>query len=162
MIKKLFVLASACVISLAIFGCSSGSQATTQSNDQSKESAEQSTQGESAGSSSSSLFSADEWPQNETTEGIPVPHFSVGMDSLSMSEGLVNASWKNVPESEVSSYVDEIKQAGFTYDSNEIKSSDMYSYHARNHERLAEGSSVVVTFTPDGTFSISISNYSIG
>gem|GEM_PF-1062277 len=64
-------------------------------------------------------------------------------------------------ESEVSAYVDEIKQAGYTYEANETKASDMYSYNAWNRADISDGSAVIITYTNEGTFDLNVTNYAI-
>jgi hypothetical protein len=97
-------------------------------------------------SGSSSLFTGQEWPENETTAAVPKPVFSQPIESLNVSNHIVDARWDGVEESEVVAYIEQLKSAGFTVDVIENKSSTSYSYSARNQEDYQGSSSVWLSY----------------
>ena len=86
----------------------------------------------------SSLFSGAEWVENETTDGVPVPSFSVVAESVDVSESEmfsdVEGHWVNVPDDEIQEYIQAVKDAGFTNSISENRSSYSYYFSADNRE----------------------------
>lgn len=130
--KLLVCAAVVTVLSFSIAGCSAGAPSPpTGASDSSAASSSAST---SPGSASSALFSDLEWPENEVTEGIPVPSFSVGLDNLSEGSTMVIATWKGITDQEALDYVEQVKTAGFTFKPSEIKGPSTYSYSAQDKD----------------------------
>ena len=110
-------------------------------------------------SSATSLFTNDGWPQDEITADVPVPEFSVNPDGITTSGAMVIVNYKAVPEDEVAAFVDEVKDAGFTYSASESKSSSSYSYSARNAEDPGRTTSFSLTYSQTGDLHISVTKF---
>lgn len=84
--------------------------------------------------SGSLLFAQVEWPQCEATDGIPVPTFSVPVETVSMNEDAYSSgatgTWYDVPESEVVDYLKSLRDAGFVFGTSVSRSTDSFSYTA--------------------------------
>lgn len=148
MSKQLIAIAAAFVLMFAIAGCSSGSSSSASSNDQaSASSASAAASAEASASSGSPLFTEQSWPaDSRVVEGVPVPEFSVPIDTLNTSDLTVSATWKGVDDQEVVDYVSALQDAGFTYRVNESKSSSTYNYSARNNENTLEATDINLSY----------------
>ena len=140
------------ILAASLAACSSGASSSASSS---------ATSASGSAAPSTSLFVSDEWPRNETTGEVPAPKFSSPIESLSVSDRNVKADWANVPESEVSSFVDELKAAGFVIDPNEKKSPEQYFYSATNNEDATKCVMVAVTYSGDGALSVQVADWRI-
>lgn len=146
MTKHLIAFTATLILAFALFGCSSTSNSASQS--AAASSSEQ--------SQTSALFVADEWPQNDITEGVPAPKFSVSPTSTSTSNNSIDISYENVPASEVESYIEEVKAADFVYQARENKSSDSYIYQANNNENVLNSKMIIVSYNSTGMVEIAL------
>ena len=165
--KTVAIAAVAAVTAFAIAGCSGGGAASSASASAgtasasasaASTSASASSTAASASGSSSSLFSNDGWPQNEITADVPVPGFSVEPSSVSSTDTMVSLSYDNVPEGEVSAFVEAVKAAGFTYSASEQKASSSYSYSARNADDILQSTNITIGYSSTGSLNISVTN----
>lgn len=143
--KKLFAVLMALAL-IALPACSGGTPSTGQadgsaSNVETVNGSEQGSdqnegsdhsEGSAETSTGLTMLGSLEWPENEVTEGVPVPQFSVPIGDLHTSEYTVAATWENVSEEEAAAYVQSLKDAGFTFEVSESTSSTSYSYSACN------------------------------
>ena len=148
--KTVATIAAAAVLAASLAGCSSAAPSSASSSEASAPE---------GASPSTSLFVSDEWPRNEATEAVPAPKFSSPIESLTVSDRNVKADWANVPEGEVSSFVDELKAAGFAVDPTEKKSPEQYFYSATNNEDATKCVMVAVTYSGDGALSIQVADW---
>lgn len=109
-------------------------------------------------SEKSSLFTANEFPENEVTAALPAPKFSVNASSLKTSNGMVIVSYDSVPEAEVVNYIKQVKDAGFTYEVSESKSNDSYSYRAQNAQDILQATIFSLYYGSDGSLRIDVWN----
>ena len=143
--KQLIAIAAAFVLMFAIAGCSSGSSSAASSSNQASA---PSVSAEASTSSASPLFTEQSWPAgSHVVEEVPVPEFSVGIDSLNTSDNMVSATWNGVEDQEVVDYVSALQNAGFTNNVIENKSSTNYSYNAYNNESIADATTVNLSYT---------------
>ena len=153
--KRLIAFAAAFALAFAIAGCSSGGSAASSS-------ASGGSSAEASSSSpTSSLFVSDAWPQDQRTEGVPVPTFSVEPSAMNTTDNTVEATYENVPASEVEAYMDQIKASEFTHEVKENKSADQYIYSAYNVDNILDGSMLQIVYNSDGKFTISVGNFTI-
>jgi hypothetical protein len=149
--RRFVVVLVSAILAVSISACSSGEapiedtskEAVTEEStvDESKQEVDSkelgATEGEST-NSGSSLFSGAEWVENETTDGVPVPSFSVVAESVDVSESeslsIVSGCWINVPDNEIQEYVQAVKDAGFTNSVSEDRFSNSYVFSADNRE----------------------------
>ena len=148
MSKRLIAITAAFVLMFAIAGCSSGSSSAASSSDQgSASSASAEASAETSASSGSPLFTEQSWPaDSRVVEGVPVPEFSVPIDTLNTSDLTVSATWKGVDDQEVVDYVSALQDAGFTYSVNESKGSSTYNYAAYNNENILEATTINLAY----------------
>ena len=143
--KQLISIAAAFVLMFAIAGCSSSSSSAASSSNQASA---PSVSAEASTSSASPLFTEQSWPAgSHVVEEVPVPEFSVGIDSLNTSDNMVSATWNGVEDQEVVDYVSALQNAGFTNNVIENKSSTNYSYNAYNNESIADATTVNLNYT---------------
>ena len=167
--KKTTIMIAAAVATLAVLaGCSGGSAPASDGSSAAPEPATsaaveapaaESQEPEASPAESGGLLGSAEWPVNEDTEAVPVPQFSVEPTAVSESTGSAIINYEGVSESEAAAYVEEVKAAGFTYDVNESKSTEMYSYSGQNGENVTESTLVIITYTKDGKLQINIANF---
>ncbi len=89
----------------------------------------------------SNLFTTEEWPRDEITADVPVPSFSVQPSAVKTSDSQDSIKYENVPAAEVEAYIQQVKNAGFTFNVMESKEAKRYMYTADNLE----------DYTPDST-----------
>ena len=173
--RKIAIFVAAAVLAFTLAGCSSNSASSSAASSAASSEASASASAASSGasasaeassaaasaSSTSSLFASSDWPQTEATEGVPVPNFSVGTDTVRSDDNGAMVTWKNVPESEVAAYVEELKAAGFTHESRENKATDSYSYAAYDNDNITEANTVSLMYHVNGDLNITVTNYRI-
>lgn len=168
MSKRRIAFVAAFVLTCSIAGCSSGSSSAESSSDQasaastiagcssgsssseqvSASSTSASTSIETPASSGSPLFTELSWPaDNRVVEEVPMPEFSVGIDSLNTSDNVVTATWNGAEDQEVVDYVQALQDADFTYNVSESKSSTNYSFNAYNNESIEDTTIVNLSYT---------------
>ncbi|MBQ9691311.1 MAG: hypothetical protein IJV62_04370 [Eggerthellaceae bacterium] len=167
--KRLLLFVTTFALAFTILGCSADNKETTDNSstqDQTEEVATEDKNTETSSESSdkaqseskSSLFSGETFPENEITAAVPVPDFSVAPRSVETSDTVVSVSYEGVSEDEANAYIEQVKNAGFTYFAHESKSNDSYSYSARNTEdMLSEGTSISLDYGKEGVLHIIIS-----
>lgn len=156
MLKRLSIIAMAFVLMFAIVGCSSASNSTTTTTT--------TTQGRTTSETVETkelpigegpLFHNDGWPiDNSKLTGVPVPNFSVQPTSVTTGQ-IVEIVYDNVPQNEMTNWIDAIKQAGFKQDT-EKKSTTEYVYKGRldlpdrRDVNNGLGTWIFITYTSDG------------
>lgn len=172
--KRLSVLMAAILV-LSISACSSENSPSKESNNevaqevtteeeatQETDSNDSATVKEEPTGKGSSLFAGAEWVENETTSGVPVPSFSVPAESVDVSESEhisdVAGNWVNVPDDEIIEYIQAVKDAGFTYNANEMSTERIYEYSANNAEITFNSDYKSVSITLQSTNSTSGEN----
>lgn len=139
--RKLVPLAI--VLSLSLVACGNTTPQTTTEPEPASQEAESTPEPAQpvATAPSSSLFASAEWPDNEVTSGIPRPDFSVPADSVdeqnSENSPTVTGHWTNVPDDEIVTYVQAIKDAGFIVNARENSSDHSYTYRADDSESVS-------------------------
>lgn len=169
MFRQLGVVISTLLVVFTVSGCSAKPSSSTppsaQTNPSTTDAKAETPATEAApatnSSEKSSLFTANEFPENEVTAALPAPKFSVSASSVDTNSRRVSVTYDNVPEDEVVSYIKQVKDAGFTYRVSESKSNNLYSYNAQNTEDFAQATTFSLFYGSDGNLQISITNFAL-
>ncbi len=134
----LAVLMAAVMLPLSACG---GTTSTTSSGDTSSGSTSSgSTSSESASSESTSTATEtttqSDWPDNAETANVPRPTFSAAPISVINSNNLVAITYSGIADADARTYLQQLKDAGFTSVDADTDVSGTISYVARNPETL--------------------------
>lgn len=166
MFRQLGVVISTLLVVFTVSGCSTKPSSSTppsaQTNPSTTDAKTETPATETApainSSEKSSLFTTNEFPENEVTAALPAPKFSVNASSVTTDSQRVSVTYDNVPEDEVVSYIKQVKDAGFTYWANEHKSNDSYSYDAQNTENYLQATTFSLYYGSDGSLRMEVRN----
>ena len=169
--KRLIAFVATLAFIFAVSGCSSGgsstssssgSEASTEASSSAAESPSSEASNDASSSSvsaTSSLSDAGDWPLNEITEEVPVPKFSVSPIFVHTSESTVSVTYENIPEKEVSAFIEEVGEAGFIVDAGEsISGRSYYTFAGWNDIDRTQSTVLVLSYSSTGRLNITVIN----
>ena len=106
------------------------------------------------GTSNNVLFSGYDWPEAEINGAIPQPNFGSKPTSVSVSSGLVQTSHNGVSVDNALAYVEELKNLGYIYQPDEIKTDSEYCYSAWNGEDVLSSAHITISYKNTQEFKI--------
>lgn len=112
-----------------------------------------------AGAGGGGLFASNVWP-SDAVDGFPAPRTAHGK-IVQVEENTYGAVvvYEGLSEEEVSQYVQDVKDYGFSTLQNEARTGDTYSYHARTMDRGASNVGIECMLGPFGKTTTTIDIY---